>query len=76
MIRLDALLARNLACSRTAAARLLKDGRVQDDGGTVLEADDRRRPIDEATLPLAVHVDGEARALVAVAHILTNRPAA
>jgi 16S rRNA pseudouridine516 synthase len=75
MIRLDALLARNLACSRTAAARLLQDGRVQDDRGTVLEADDRRRAIDEATLPLSVRVDGQTRTLVAAAHILLNKPA-
>ncbi|HET6283081.1 MAG TPA: pseudouridine synthase [Polyangia bacterium] len=75
MIRLDALLARNLACSRTAAARLLADGRVADDGGNVLEGDHRRRAIDEATLPLSLRVDGAPRILVAAAHILLNKPA-
>ncbi|HEY2899563.1 MAG TPA: pseudouridine synthase, partial [Polyangia bacterium] len=72
MIRLDALLARNLGCSKTAAAALLAAGRVRDDGGKVLE--DRRRGIDEATLPFAVVVDDVPHALVAVAHVLLNKP--
>ncbi|HEX3698962.1 MAG TPA: pseudouridine synthase [Polyangia bacterium] len=72
MIRLDALLARNLGCSKTAAAALLAAGRVRDDGGQILA--DRRRGIDEATLPFSVAVDDQPRALVAVAHVLLNKP--
>ena len=73
MIRLDALLARNLACSKTAAATLLADGRVRDEAGHILN--DRRRGIDEARLPLAVIVDDEPRALLGQAHLLLNKPA-
>jgi 16S rRNA pseudouridine516 synthase len=72
MIRLDALLARNLGCSKTAAAGLIADGRVQDAGGQVL--DDRRQAFDEATLPLPVIVDDVPRLLVATAHVLLNKP--
>ena len=72
MIRLDALLARNLGCSKTAAAALLAAGRVLDEVGQVLA--DRRRAVDEATLPLPVSVDGARRALVAEAHVLLNKP--
>jgi len=72
VIRLDALLARNLGCSKTAAAALLAAGRVRDESGQVLT--DRRRAIDEAALPLPVNVDGARRALVAEAHVLLNKP--
>lgn len=72
MIRLDALLARNLGCSKTAAAALIVRGRVRDQGGQLIE--DRRRGIDEATLPVPVTVDGVQHALVAEAHILLNKP--
>lgn len=72
MIRLDALLARNLGCSKTAAAALLAAARVHDDDGHTM--DDRRRPIDEAALPLALIIDGVRRALVAESHVLMNKP--
>lgn len=72
MIRLDALLALNLGCSRTAAARLLQEGRVRDLEGNALE--DRRRTFDEAALPLSLLVDEEPRALVAAAHVMLNKP--
>jgi 16S rRNA pseudouridine516 synthase len=73
VIRLDALLARNLGCSKTAAAALLAAERVRDESGQVLA--DRRRAVDEAMLPLPVIVDGARRALVAEAHVLLNKPA-
>ena len=73
MIRLDALLARNLGCSKTVAARLLADERVRDEGGQILT--DRRRGIDDGRLPLAVTIDNEPRALVGAAHVLLNKPA-
>ncbi|MEA2696371.1 MAG: hypothetical protein QOI66_642, partial [Myxococcales bacterium] len=72
MIRLDALLARNLGCSKTAVAALIADGRVLDSQQRPF--DDRRRGIDEALLPLSVTVDGVGRDLVAEAHVLLNKP--
>jgi 16S rRNA pseudouridine516 synthase len=72
MIRLDALLARNLGCSKTAVAALIADGRVLDNEQRPF--DDRRRGIDETALPLSVTVDGVARDLVAEAHVLLNKP--
>jgi 16S rRNA pseudouridine516 synthase len=71
--RLDVLIARNLACSRTAAATLIRDGRVRDAAGTVL--DDRRAEIAAATLPATVIIDDERRlALHDAFHALLNKP--
>jgi 16S rRNA pseudouridine516 synthase len=69
--RLDALLARNLGWSRTAARAALADERVQIAGAV---ARDPRLEIAAADLPLAATVDGEAIALVDVARILLNKP--
>jgi 16S rRNA pseudouridine516 synthase len=72
MPRLDVLLARNLGASRTAVARLIESGRVQDEGGHLLG--DRRQELDPAALPLTVLVDGEPRLLVDVCHLMLNKP--
>jgi 16S rRNA pseudouridine516 synthase len=71
--RLDVLLARNLVCSRTAAATLIRAGRVRDAAGTVL--DDRRTEIATATLPATVIIDDERRLTLHDAfHALLNKP--
>ena len=73
MPRLDVLLARNLACSRTAAARLIQAGRVRDDAGRVL--DERRTEIAPAALPATVVIDDERRlALHDAVHLMLNKP--
>jgi 16S rRNA pseudouridine516 synthase len=53
--RLDVLLARNLGCSRTAAATLIGAGRVRDTTGRVL--DQRRAEIAASTTPVEVILD-------------------
>jgi 16S rRNA pseudouridine516 synthase len=55
--RLDYLLSRNLACSRTAAARLIKTGRVRDESGQLLEG--RRLELEAARLPFTVIIAGD-----------------
>ena len=55
--RLDYLLSRNLACSRTAAARLMRTGRVRDEGGQLLE--ERRLELEAARLPFTVIIAGD-----------------
>jgi 16S rRNA pseudouridine516 synthase len=71
--RLDELLARNLACSRTAAARLIQTGRVRDASGAVYE--NRRAIIDADALPATVLIDADRRVpLHAEAHLLLNKP--
>ncbi len=72
-IRLDALLARNLGCSKTAIAAVLAEGRVRDQAGQVVG--DRRLAVDPSALPLVLTVDGEPRTLVAETHVLLNKPA-
>ncbi len=73
MPRLDVLLARNLACSRTAAARLIQTGHVRDDAGQVLE--ERRTEIAPAALPFTVVIDDERRvALHDAVHLMLNKP--
>jgi 16S rRNA pseudouridine516 synthase len=52
--RLDDLLARNLGCSRTAAAHLIQEGQVRDAAGTVLLQ--RRAEIAADALPVTVVV--------------------
>jgi 16S rRNA pseudouridine516 synthase len=70
--RLDALLALNLGVSKTKARDLLADGRVRGPDGATLE--DPRAEIAAETLPLAVTVDEEPRALVAAAYVLQHKP--
>ncbi len=73
MPRLDVLLARNLGCSRTAAATLIRAGRVRDAAGAVL--DDRRAEIAPPALPATVIVDDQRRlALHDAFHALLNKP--
>ena len=73
MPRLDVLLARNLVCSRTAAATLIRAGRVRDAAGAVL--DDRRAEIAAAALPATVVIDDERRLELHDAfHALLNKP--
>jgi 16S rRNA pseudouridine516 synthase len=71
--RLDVLLARNLACSRTAAATLIRTGRVRDGAGQVL--DERRAEIATTTPPAVVIVDEDRQvALYQAFHVLLNKP--
>ena len=73
MPRLDVLLARNLACSRTAAARMIQAGRVRDEAGRVL--DERRTEIAPAVLPATVVIDEDRRlALHDAVHLMLNKP--
>jgi 16S rRNA pseudouridine516 synthase len=72
MPRLDILLARNLGCSRTAAARLIQAGGVCDSKGTPLL--DRRTEVADAALPFPALVDGEPRLLHESSHLLLNKP--
>jgi 16S rRNA pseudouridine516 synthase len=71
--RLDILIARNLGCSRTAAATLIRDGRVRDSQGRVL---DQRRAEIPATIPPALVTIDEDRqlALHDAFHALLNKP--
>jgi 16S rRNA pseudouridine516 synthase len=71
--RLDLLLARNLGCSRTAAATLVRDGRVRDAAGRVLEQ--RRAEIAATTTPAVVVLDDERELkLYDAFHALLNKP--
>jgi 16S rRNA pseudouridine516 synthase len=70
--RLDALLALNLGVSKTKARDLLAEGRVRGSDGA--ELSDARAEIGVATLPLAVTIDDEPRALVAAAYVLQHKP--
>jgi len=74
MARLDALLGRNLGCSKTKARDVIAAGRVRarDGQGDVLS--DPRLELDEAALPFAVVVDDEPLALVAASHVLLHKP--
>jgi 16S rRNA pseudouridine516 synthase len=72
MPRLDALLALNLGCSKTKARDVIADGRVHAAHGA--ELTDPRLEVADAALPLAVTVDDEPRALVAVSHVLQHKP--
>ncbi len=73
MPRLDILLARNLGCSRTAAAGLIQGGHVRDDAGRIL--DQRRIEIAPASLPATVVIDEERRlALHDAVHLMLNKP--
>jgi 16S rRNA pseudouridine516 synthase len=72
MPRLDALLARNLGASRTAAARLIQSGKVRDQAGAVLG--DRRLELDPSALPRTVVVEGEPRLLYDACHLMLNKP--
>ena len=73
MPRLDVLLARNLGCSRTAAATLIRAGRVRDADGAIL--DDRRAEMPAAALPANVILDDQRRlALHDAFHALLNKP--
>jgi 16S rRNA pseudouridine516 synthase len=70
--RLDALLARNLGCSKTKARELIADGLVCEEGGAAL--DDPRADVPDARLPFAVTIDGEPLTLVAAAYVLQHKP--
>ena len=73
MPRLDVLLARNLGCSRTAAARLIQSGGVRDDAGRIL--DQRRVEIAASGLPAWVVVDDDRRLpLYDSFHLMLNKP--
>ena len=73
MPRLDALLALNLACSKTKARDVIAAGRVRASDGAPLS--DPRLDVPPASLPFAVVVDDEPLALVAAAHVLQHKPA-
>jgi 16S rRNA pseudouridine516 synthase len=74
--RLDALLARNLGCSKTKARGLIAAGAVRAPssagGGEVLE--DPRANIATAQLPFAITIDDEPLALVEAAYVLQHKP--
>jgi 16S rRNA pseudouridine516 synthase len=72
MPRLDALLARNLGCSRTKAREVIADGRVRAGDGAPLG--DPRLEIPAGALPFAVAVDEAPLALVAASHVLQHKP--
>jgi 16S rRNA pseudouridine516 synthase len=72
MARLDALLARNLGCSKTKAREVIAAGRVRAGGGAPLG--DARLELPEAALPFAVAVDDEPLDLHAAAHVLLHKP--
>jgi 16S rRNA pseudouridine516 synthase len=72
MVRLEQLLARNLACSRADARRLVLGQSIVDREGQVLA--DPRVEIDTAALPFVVHLEGRDVALHDTAHVLLNKP--
>jgi 16S rRNA pseudouridine516 synthase len=72
MARLDALLGRNLGCSKTKARDVIAEGRVRAADGAAL--DDPRLELPDAALPFAVVVDDAARALVAASHLVQHKP--
>jgi 16S rRNA pseudouridine516 synthase len=72
MPRLDALLARNLGWSRTAARAALADGRVHDHAGVVLE--DPRRDIPAAEIPVEVRLDDAPVRLHDVVDLMLHKP--
>src|SRR5262249_39165571 len=72
MPRLDELLARNLGCSKTAAARAIQTGRVHDDAGAPLP--DRRLDIAVDRLPRGVLSDEQRRALHDRGDVMLNKP--
>lgn len=73
MPRLDELLARNLGVSKTAVARLVKEGRVRGPGGGVI--DDRKTDLGGGdTAPATVLVDDAPVTLFETAVILLNKP--
>jgi 16S rRNA pseudouridine516 synthase len=72
MPRLDALLGRNLGCSKTKARDVIAAGRVRAGDGAPLG--DPRLELPDAALPFAVVVDDEALALVAASHVLLHKP--
>jgi 16S rRNA pseudouridine516 synthase len=71
--RLDDLLARNLAGSKTAARRLLAAGAVTDPDGRVLA--DPRQPVAPGDPPATVVVDGQTVALHDAVYLLLHKPA-
>jgi 16S rRNA pseudouridine516 synthase len=71
--RLDDLIARNLAGSKTAARRLLAAGAVTDPAGNVLS--DPRQPVAPGEPPATVLVDGRALALHDSVYLLLHKPA-
>jgi 16S rRNA pseudouridine516 synthase len=72
MARLDALLGRNLGCSKTKARDVIAAGRVRARDGAPLS--EPRLELDEAALPYDVVVDDEPLALVAASHVLLHKP--
>jgi 16S rRNA pseudouridine516 synthase len=72
MARLDALLGRNLGCSKTKARDVIAAGRVRAGDGAPL--DDPRLELPGSALPFAVVVDEEPLALVAASHVLQHKP--
>jgi 16S rRNA pseudouridine516 synthase len=72
MSRLDALLGRNLGCSKTKARDVIAAGRVQRADGAALA--DPRLELPDAALPFAVTVDDEPLALVAASHVMLHKP--
>jgi 16S rRNA pseudouridine516 synthase len=66
-VRLDALLARNLACSRRQARALISEGRVRATDGSAMSGD--------VAPPLDVVVDDRVVRLYEQAHVLLHKPA-
>jgi 16S rRNA pseudouridine516 synthase len=71
MVRLDHLLARNLACSRAEARRLIGGGALTDAAGITL--DDPRHPV--SPLPFAARLEGEAITLYDTVSLALHKPA-
>jgi 16S rRNA pseudouridine516 synthase len=70
--RLHELLARNLACSKTEARRLIAEGLVTRPEGDVL--DDPRWNIPESALPLQILVEGQPESLVEHVSLVQHKP--
>ncbi|HVZ71298.1 MAG TPA: pseudouridine synthase [Polyangia bacterium] len=71
-MRLDALLALNLGCSKTKARDVLAAGRVRGADGAPLT--DARADVAATALPFAVTFDDAPLSLAAVAHVLLHKP--
>jgi 16S rRNA pseudouridine516 synthase len=72
MARLDALLARNLGWSRTAARAVIEDGRVKTQSGEVLA--DGRRDVSPDDLPADVLIDGAPAQLHDAVDLMLHKP--
>jgi len=70
--RLHELLARNLACSKTEARRLIDSGEVR--GADDQPLTDPRLNVPETALPLAVTIEGQPESLVEHVSLVLHKP--